>query len=363
MLYRPYGKTEKMVSLLGFGGMRFSDIDNRDACIRAMVTAAEGGVNYFDTAPAYFGTKSEEVFGEGLAEIKRRGMPYYLSTKTFKSTPAEIRKEIEDQLKRLKVDSIDFYHIWCLTNLPNWQERKNNGVLDEFRKLKEEGLIKHICVSSHLIGDEIKELLMEGVFEGVLFGYSAYNFKTREAAFDAIRAKGLGAVVMNPLGGGIIPQHPELFGFLKRDPKESVVEAALRFLWDHEDISVTLVGFGNENEVKDALKAMDGYRPRTAAELAALKTHPEASFEGICTGCGYCDDCPQGIQIPRFMDSYNQQLLTPDPNAIASRLKNHWNVPIAQAADCIECGQCEEACTQHLPIIARLKEIAQKAVN
>jgi hypothetical protein len=94
-----------------------------------------------------------------------------------------------------------------------------------------------------------------------------------------------------------------------------------------------------------------------------LKAHPKASFEGICTGCGYCDDCPQDIQIPRFMDSYNQQLLTPDPNAIASRLKNHWNVPIAQAADCIECGQCEEACTQHLPIIDRLKEIAQKAAN
>ncbi len=360
MLYRTYGKTGKEVSILGFGGMRFADIENREAGVRAMVAAAEGGVNYFDTAPAYFGTKSEETFGEGLAEIKRRGHDYFVSTKTFKSKPSEIRAEIEAQLKRLRVDSIDFYHIWCVTNLANWQERKADGALEEFLRLKDEGLIKHICVSSHLIGDEIKELLMEGVFEGVLFGYSAYNFRTREAAFDAIRAKGLGAVVMNPLGGGLIPQHPELFAFLKRHPSEGVVAAALRFLWDHREISTTLVGFGNDTEVKEALEAVEGYEPRDEGELAALKSAAASSFEGICTGCGYCDDCPQGIPIPKLMDAYNQQILTQGKNAILDRLAWHWSIKASEAAACVECGQCEEACTQHLPIIERLQEIAAK---
>jgi len=358
MIYRPYGKTGKEVSLLGFGGMRFADIDDREKCVRTMLAAAEGGVTYFDTAPAYFGTKSEETFGEGLAALRAKGLPYYVATKTFKSKPAEIRAEIEDQLKRLGVPSIDFYHVWCITSLQNWEERKRDGVLDEFRRLKEEGLVKHLCVSSHLIGDEIKELLMEGVFEGVLFGYSAYNFRTREAAFDAVRAKGLGAVVMNPLGGGVIPQHPELFGFLKRDAAEGVVPAALRFLWDHREISTTLVGFSNEGEVRAALSAMDGYVPRSEAELARVKDAAAASFEGICTGCGYCDDCPQGIPIPRFMDAYNQSILTDKADAISSRLKYHWSEKPARAAECVECGQCEAACTQHLPIIERLKEIA-----
>jgi predicted aldo/keto reductase-like oxidoreductase len=362
MIYRQYGKTGKEVSLLGFGGMRFKDIDKRDECVRTMLTAAEGGVNYFDTAPGYFGTKSEEVYGEGLAEFRRRGLPYYVATKTFASETDKVRREIEGQLERLKIDSIDFYHVWCITTLDQWRDRKRDGVLDVFRKLKEEGLIRHICVSSHLISDEIKELLMEGVFEGVLFGYSAYNFKTRERAFDAVRARGLGAVVMNPLGGGLIPQHPELFGFLKRSPSEPIVHAALRFLWDHEDISTTLVGFGNENEVKEALAAMDGYIPRTATELAEVKEEAAASFEGICTGCGYCDDCPQGIAIPKYMDAYNQKLLTAKPAAIADRLKWHWNLPASGAAPCVECGQCEQACTQHLDIVRRLKEIAGKEI-
>jgi predicted aldo/keto reductase-like oxidoreductase len=362
MLYRDYGKTGKKVSLLGFGGMRFSHIDDQEECVRMIIKAAQGGVNYFDTAPGYFETKSESVFGKALAELRRLGLPYYVATKTFKTTEKDIRTEIEAQLKRLDVPAIDFYHIWCVANLDNWQARKKDGILDAFRKLKDEGLIRHICVSSHLVRDEINELLMEGVFAGVLFGYSAYNFQTREAAFNAIRAKKLGAVVMNPLGGGIIPQHPELFEFLKRDPQEPVVHAALGFLWDHRDITSTLVGFDSEEQVADTLAAVEKYKPRTGTGLADVKVRSSASFEGICTGCAYCDECPQEIPIPRFMDAYNQKLLNDKPgsNVIESRLRNHWHLDSRKAAECIECGQCESACTQHIPIIERLKIIAQK---
>ncbi|GHV85419.1 aldo/keto reductase [Spirochaetia bacterium] len=372
MIYRDYGKTGKKVSLLGFGGMRFQHIDDHDECVRMMVKAAEGGVTYFDTAPAYFDIKSETVFGKGLAELRRKKLPYYTATKTFKSTEADIRREIDAQLKRLDVPAIDFYHVWCITSLENWAARKKDGILNTFRKLKDEGLIKHICVSSHLIQDEIETLLMEssggpgsggleaeGIFEGVLFGYSAYNFKTREKAFNAVRAKKLGAVVMNPLGGGIIPEHPELFGFIMR-PGESAVAAGLRFLWDHRDISVTLVGFRSEADVAAALAAVEGYQPRSEAELVLVKEKAGTSFEGLCTGCAYCDDCPQGIPIPRYMDAYNQKMLSSrGDGAMQERLGMHWSIQAADAGKCVECGQCEEACTQHIPIIERLKYIAK----
>jgi predicted aldo/keto reductase-like oxidoreductase len=359
MIYRDYGRTGKKVSLLGFGGMRFQHIDNHEECAKMMVQAAEGGVTYFDTAPGYFEGKSETVFGKGFAELRKRNLPYYAATKTFKTTEDGIRKELEAQLKRLDIPAVDFYHIWCITNLGNWEERKKDGILNTFRKLKEEGLIRHICVSSHLIQDEIETLLMEGVFEGVLFGYSAYNYRTRDKAFNAIRAKKLGAVVMNPLGGGIIPEHPELFGFIMREG-ESSIEAGLRFLWDHRDITVTLVGFRSKEDIAEALKAMEAYRPRTEEELARLKAQATTSFEGICTGCAYCDDCPQDIAIPRFMDAYNQKLLKKNGDAaIKDRLFLHWSISSAEAGKCIACGQCESACTQHLPIIERLAYIAK----
>ena len=371
MLFREYGQTGKKVSLLGFGGMRFASVDDHDECVRMMVLAAEGGVNYFDTAPGYFETKSEIVFGKGFAELKRRKLPFYCATKTTASEEDAIRREIEAQLKRLGLQAIDFYHVWCISSLDNWQDRKKDGVLDTFRKLKEEGLIRHICVSSHLINDEIKELLMEGVFEGVLFGYSAYNFQTREAAFEAIQKKRLGAVVMNPLGGGVIPGNPERFDFLKR-PGESTVTAALRFLWDHPKISVTLVGFNTAEHIQEALTAMEGYKIRTEEELAAVKAKASASLEGICTGCAYCvarkagpthpndSICPQNIPIPKFMDAYNQRILRASEKGdpLGDRLNWHWRLERSVAGKCTACGQCEKACTQHIEIIKRLKEIS-----
>ena len=358
MIYRDYGKTGKKVSLLGFGGMRFKNIDDHDECVRLMVKAAEGGINYFDTAPGYFETKSETVFGKGFAELRKKGLPYYCATKTFQSTESGIRGEIEAQLKRLDIGAIDFYHIWCITNLSGWENRKKDGILNTFRKLKDEGLIKHICVSSHLIKDEIKQLLMEDVFEGVLFGYSAYNFKTRRQAFDAIREKKLGAVVMNPLGGGVIPQNPNLFKFIQREG-ESAAAAALGVLWDHSEITNTLVGFDTIEHLNEALDAIENYKPRTKHELDEVISKADASFEGICTGCAYCDSCPAGIPIPQYMDAYNQKILNKDSkDAIGDRLKWHWSLERSGAAKCTSCGQCEETCTQHIDIINRLKEIA-----
>ena len=361
MIYREYGQTGKKVSLLGFGGMRFKNIEDHDECIKLMITAAKGGINYFDTAPAYFDIKSETVFGKAFAEMRKQNLPFYCATKTFESSESGIRNEIEGQLKRLNVDSIDFYHIWCICNVENWEKRKNDGIIQTFLKLKEEGLIKHICVSSHMVKNEIKELLLEGIFEGVLFGYSAYDFQTRQDAFEAIIEKKLGAVVMNPLGGGVIPQHPEIFNFLCRQG-ESVSAAALRFLWDHPQITTTLVGIDTIEHLNEALNAMENYKPRTSAELEETKAKASGALAGICTSCGYCitnNNCPEKIPVPFFMDTYNQKLLdkkSKDP--VEDRLKWHWRIDRSIAAKCISCGNCEKACTQHLDIIKRLKEIS-----
>lgn len=361
MQYREYGTTGDKVSLLSFGGMRFANVDDRDECARMMVAAARGGVNYFDTAPGYFEGRSEKAFAVGLAELRRLGLPHFVSSKTFASRPDEIRRDLEATLKRMELQSLDFYHIWCVTELDNWRRRKTDGVLETFAKLKEEGLIRHVCISSHLIRDEIRELLMEGVFEGVLFGYSAYNFQTRQAAFDAIREKKLGAVVMNPLGGGVIPRNEEKFAFLKR-PGEGIVAAALGFIWDHRDITTTLVGFDTIEHVREALDAMENYVPRTDAQLDELKARASSSFEGICTGCAYCDGCPMDIPIPKLMDAYNQKILGGEgggKEAIANRLRWHWGgIDASVAGACTACGRCESACTQHLNIIERLREIA-----
>jgi hypothetical protein len=358
MLYRDYGTTGKRVSLLGFGGMRFRDIENREACVALMLEAARSGINYFDTAPGYFGTQSEEVFGEAFDEFRRQGLPFYCATKTFAADEKSIRAEIESQLRRLRIDTVDFYHVWCLTSLGEWHGRKRDGVIEVFRKLREEGLIRHVCVSSHLIGDDFRELLGEEIFEGVLFGYSAINFAFRESAFETIAGRGLGCVVMNPLGGGTIPDHAGRFSFLRTRPEETVIEAALRFLFSHPPISTVLVGFRDVGDLRDALRALDGYRPIPPGEIVRLKQFIHESFRDLCTGCRYCDHCPEGVPVPELMDAFNFKMLYGEDEKVCQRLKWHWNIPPGESAKCVECRKCEEACTQHLPIIERLKYLA-----
>ncbi len=361
MLYRPYGRTGESCSILGFGGMRFERIGDRDACVEMMVQAARGGVNYFDTAPAYFGTKSEEVFGAGFRELRRLGLPFYCATKTTASTEATIRKEIEAQLHRLGLETIDFYHVWCVLQLEDWAERQRNGVMAAFRKLKDEGLVRHICVSSHLLGDEIRQLIDGDLFEGVLFGYSAYNFSAREQAFDAIRARGLGCVVMNPLGGGLIPGNPGVFDFIKTHPDQDVVAAALHFLWSHPEITTTLVGFGEAGEVETALRAVASFHDVDADNVRRIRERIAGAFADLCTGCQYCEPCPEGVPVSKLMDVFNHMRLAGGDRAARERLKWHWGLPASSAAGCNECGQCEQACTQHLPITDRLKQIAALA--
>ena len=177
---------------------------------------------------------------------------------------------------------------------------RTRASLQAFRRLKEEGLIRHICVSSHLIGDQIVELLQEEIFEGVLFGYSAYNFPAREKAFQAIAARGLGCVVMNPLGGGLIPQNPDVFGFLRPAPDQDIVEAALHFLFAHEHITTALVGFATQEEVRQAA-ARGGelsQSPAPARDPAHQELVCRSAFQDLCTGCQYCDHCPEGIPVP-----------------------------------------------------------------
>jgi predicted aldo/keto reductase-like oxidoreductase len=139
------------------------------------------------------------------------------------------------------------------------------------------------------------------------------------------------------------------------------VEAALHFLFSHQRITTALVGVGNVKEVREALHAVETYRGVDEAHIKKIRDSFRESFLDLCTGCQYCDHCPEKIPVPKLMDAYNHLKLKGKKEAALDRLKWHWNIPAREAGRCTECGQCEEACTQHLPIIKRLKEIAALA--
>jgi predicted aldo/keto reductase-like oxidoreductase len=356
MLYRTFGSTGKQVSAVGFGGMRFAEPQNLEKSADILLYAHSLGINYFDTAPAYCGDRSEIIFGHALSQLPRDS--YMVGSKCSSSSGDDFRRSLERSLTRLKVDQLDIFYVWHLMTPQDWEKRKAGGAIEAALKAKEEGLIKHLFCSSHMEGDAIAKVLNEEIFEGVLLGYNALNFPYRQAAIDVAGKRNLAVVTMNPLGGGLIPQNSERFGFLKTEAAPDVVSGALHFNLSQPAISCALVGISNKEEVSAAVVAANNFVPYSDQHQSDLEHHISESFAGLCTGCGYCLPCPAGIPIPKFLDSYNQKLLGGGTEAILNRFQMHWGIKAEQAAECVACGACEERCTQHLPIIARLAEMA-----
>lgn len=363
MIYNKYGSTGISVSAIGFGGMRFDEKSNFDSCAALIKSAYDAGISYFDTAPGY--PNSEEIFGIALKEMQKTRIqnPFYIATKSMKTNPADVRRDFETSLKRMNLDYIDFYHVWCIITPEEYKTRRDNGVFKEFEKLKDEGLIKHICISTHMTGADIESVLKDYPFEGVLLGYSVMNFAYRNQGIQAAADLNRGIVVMNPLGGGLIPQNPARFGFLKTKEKQTVTEAALHFLMSDKRINVSLVGFDTDEHIEQVIHAVDNFKPLSDKKIQQIRNSLSDSFNEMCTSCCYCDNCPQKIDVPKLMDAYNHYMLSGKLQDAIDCLSFYWSIaPDSEMLRaCTECGQCEADCTQKLPIIERIKQIRTHA--
>ena len=366
MYYKNYGNTDIKVSAVGLGCMRYDDEDVKagrfEKCAEIPLYAFEQGINYWDTAPFYCDDKSEIITGMAVAQVDRSKI--YLTSKTNfgtlgskKPSKDDFRKRLETSLDRLQTDYIDFYHMWCMLSLESWQEHME-ALYGFYEDAKREGLIRNIVFSSHMQGNDIETVVESGKFKGMLIGYNALNYRFRQSGIEKAHENGMGVVVMNPLGGGLIPQNPESFAYLAEGTDLTVPQAALRFVASHKEITVTLAGCTSKAHIDDAVAAVKDLKEEPARQITSRFEKAGISLNNLCTGCGYCKGCPQSIEIPKFMDAYNQKLLTGKSEEITDRLNGHWGIAKEIAATCIACKKCERQCTQHLPIIERLAEIA-----
>ncbi|OQY32135.1 MAG: aldo/keto reductase [Spirochaetaceae bacterium 4572_59] len=364
MIYSLYGKTGKKVSAVGFGGMRFDESKSIQENADLIRYANSMGINYFDTAPGYCNDTSEDIYGEAFKDMPGQ---FYVSTKgmpTSLNTAEKAIAAVKKSIKRLGVKKIDFYHIWCIRKMDHYElAMKQGGQYEGLLQCQKEGLIDHIVLSSHQTGNEVKHILEEKKIEGILLGVNILNFPYRWEGVQTAADMGYGVVAMNPLGGGSIPSHENELDFLS-EGDESPTEAALRFVISCPQITIALNGFTTKEHIDMACRIADEAKPFTDKELSNIKEKIGAAMNEACTGCGYCDMCPQGIPIPSFMQIYNEKHVfhkTDDEMKEIMRNAYEWGILVGKrgtAADCTACGLCENECTQHLPIIARLKEIA-----
>lgn len=360
MFYKEYGNTGKKISVISAGGMRYAVPDDIDCSAEVVVEAAESGINYFDTAPGYCKNLSEKILGAGLKELKQQGHEFYVSTKCGSPDYDSFMKSLENSLEVIGVDYIDFMHSWGVNSWETLDERKKKGALDAMAKAKEQGLVKHIVCSSHMSGDDIALLVDKGIFEGITLGFCAINFPFRMPGIKAACKNHLGVVTMNPLGGGEIIRHAERFAFIKTRADQSILEAALHFNLSHPEITSALVGFTCVDDVRTAIKTLDSYKPISESEMKRIEAGIEEGFDDLCTTCNYCQGCPVGIPVARFVEAYNQYILNGSAQEVFNRLKWHWGIMDLDLLDkCTQCGQCEHQCTQKLPILERFEKIKE----
>ena len=372
MQYRDFGNTGVKISALGFGTMRLpmtningKNVVDEEKAIPAIRKAYERGVNYFDSAYMYCDGLSEFALGKAVKGIRDR---IYISTKFpnwDKTDRNEYRRILEEQLKRLDVSYIDFYHFHGV-NADGYRDSiLKNGFMDEAVKAKDEGLIKHISFSFHDKPESIKLLVDTGYFETLLCQYNFLD-RSNEESIAYARQKGIGIVVMGPVAGGRIagmsPEVAEKLGIKVRNTSE----LALRFVLANPYVDCALSGMSSMGMVEEnAAVASRSDEPLTDKEVKSLKElmdEYKRLSELYCTGCNYCKPCPQGVNIPFIfsqMNNYRIYGLKDLARAEYANIGADKGIEGEKADKCIECGVCEGKCPQKIEIIKQLKECAK----
>jgi predicted aldo/keto reductase-like oxidoreductase len=369
MQYRPFGNTGHTISALGFGAMRLpmtedgKHVDEEQA-IPVIQRAYELGVNYFDTAPYYCEKESEVVLGKAIKPWRDEIL---LSTKCpiESEKGSDYRKKLEDSLRKLDVDHIDFYHMWGI-NWKAYEERISvpGGPMEEAYKAKAEGLIRHISFSFHDTPEALVKLIDTGHFESMTVQYNLLD-RANEQAIHHAREKGLGVVIMGPVGGGRLAGFsPEIAQMVPGGVKSNA-EIALRFVLGHPGVSCALSGMSTLQMVEENAATASREEPLSDAERAQVMAALEETqklADLYCTGCGYCMPCPNDVNIPKnfeYMNYYRVYGLKDYAREAYADLGHSEWVKGLKAEACIQCGECEPKCPQHIPIIEQLEEVAR----
>lgn len=376
-------RIKEELSILGFGCMRFPIIDeditkiDEEEASKMLRYAIDNGVNYIDTAYPYHGNgttkggESEPFVGKILADGYREKV--MLASKLpswFIEKREDMDLYLNKQLKRLQTDHIDFYLAHAL-NLKYWTSYVSNGLTEFLDSAKEDGKIRYAGFSFH---DDSVDLFKEIVdaydwdFCQIQYNYLDENYQAGKEGLEYASEKGLGIVIMEPLKGGSLavnmpPDANRVFE--QTNSAKKPVDWALNWLWNHPNVHVVLSGMSTLGQVEENIRiaSPDGETGLSNKELIAVdnvKDIMNSRVQVACTACGYCMPCPHGIDIPRNFLYYNNYHRF-DDKSIRANSKIMYNSLLSEdqrAVNCVECGTCEPLCPQNIPIIDKLKDVA-----
>ncbi len=170
---------------------------------------------------------------------------------------------------------------------------------------------------------------------------------------------------MEPLKGGKLANPPKKVREILDSygaSKSSYASWGIRFVAGLDGIITVLSGMSNMGQMLDNISYMRDFKPLNAAEHEIIR-QAQAAMSGSniipCTNCHYCmPGCPKDIKIPDILDAMNMRI----GDGLIEESQAAYNRAVAKhgcASDCIECGQCERACTQGIEVMSLLKDCAE----
>lgn len=357
---RKFGNTGLNPSILGFGMMRLKKREDgtidEDWAIKTLRNAIDNGLTYVDTAYSY--GDSERVTGLCLLDGYREKVT--LASKMpimMLKSEEDFDRILNEELERLQTDHIDAYLLHAV-NAERWENfvvRFN--VLEKMEKAKAEGKIRHIGFSFHDNLETFKRILdiYNWDFCQIQLNYLDVNYQAGLEGMRLAHERGLAVVVMEPLRGGALANIPaDVAAMLPKSP----VESALDFLWHHKEITVVLSGMSEIEQVEQNME----YANRASAGMLSAEEYAQIIAAGDkmreylsipCTGCNYCNVCPNEIAIPDIFAMFNRAQLDGDS---LRAIREYRALGDRNQSGCIECGACVDACPQHINIPEELKK-------
>jgi aryl-alcohol dehydrogenase-like predicted oxidoreductase len=349
---------------IGKTGLRMSDISYGTGGLPSasmVLRAIDRGINYFDTAPDY--GSSEKYIGEAMKNIVRDKViiaskfctPYsYPSHLPPGKTKKDYIKAVEDSLKRMKTDYMDFCFVHAIGEQSSSLEKEKKRLLDEemlsaYDDLKKAGKVRFLAVSSH--GPNNMETLLlaalrSGHFDMIMPAFNFMNFPKLTDVLKEAKERAVGVIAMKTLAGakdsGVDPAI---------DP---FAPAALKWVLSHPEVNGLVISIKSVSHLDLYLSASG--EKLTAKDRKALDRYAKHFSREYCrTGCGECEDsCPEGVAIAstlRYQMYFKDYGMEKKAMASYARLDT-------KAAGCTTCEteNCRGACPYGLPVSALLRE-------
>jgi len=322
------GKTELMVSEVGFGGIPIIPLSMEDGA-GVVRHCYERGITFFDTANAY--SDSEKKVGLGLAGVREQVV---LATKTGRRDAEGAARHIQFSLENLRTDYIDIYQFHNVASQRDLEKIMGpGGAMEPVKAAREDGRIRFVSFSSHDIA-AATALCRTGLFATVQFPFNFIESDPADELFVVAREMDMGIIAMKPLGGGLLERADLCFKFLQQHP-----------------YVLPDPGFRTKEEVDEVVELYLSPKPMTEADEKEIDRVRAELGTKFCHRCGYCIPCDQGVNIPGVMGFRSQSKRFPPAIARA----------MAQGAmdsvdNCTECEECLPKCPYHLQIPELLKE-------